>query len=137
MTAGDEKFKHLNKKEKLMLEREKLKLNRMLGGISDMVKLPGALFVVDVKKEHLAISEADKLGIPVFALVDTNADPNQVDFAIPGNDDATTSIELIIREINGAIANGLQQRKKDKDSQAAAAAAQAEATADAEKAEQA
>jgi small subunit ribosomal protein S2 len=128
--SADGTYKHLNKKEKLMLEREKVKLGRMLGGISDMVKLPGAIFIVDIKKEHLAVSEARKLGIPIFALVDTNSDPNEVDFAIPGNDDATTSIEIIIKEVNTAITGGLQQRKKDKEAQATAEAAKAEAAAE-------
>ncbi len=125
--AADGTYGHLNKKERLMLDREKEQLTRMLGGISDMVKLPGALFIVDIKKEHLAISEAHKLGIPIFALVDTNSDPNLVDFPIPGNDDATTSIELIVNEITESITAGLSQRKKDKESQAVADAAQAEA----------
>ena len=114
-----------------MLARERTKLGRMLDGISDMVKLPGAIFIIDIKKEHLAVSEAKKLGIPIFALVDTNSDPNEVDFAIPGNDDATTSIDIIVKEVSSSIAGALQQRKKDKETQATAEAAKAEAEASA------
>jgi len=129
--AGNETYQHLNKREKLMLARERTKLGRMLDGISDMVKLPGAIFIIDIKKEHLAVSEAKKLGIPIFALVDTNSDPNEVDFAIPGNDDATTSIDIIVKEVSSSIAGALQQRKKDKETQATAEAAKAEAEASA------
>ncbi len=113
----------INKKERLMLHRERAKLERMLGGIADMVKLPGALFVVDVKREHLAVAEAHKLGIPIFALVDTNSDPTLADFAIPGNDDASKSIQIIARELTDAMMLGLQERKKDKEEEAAASAA--------------
>jgi small subunit ribosomal protein S2 len=104
----------INKKERLMLDREKIKLMRLLGGIEDMAKIPGAIFLVDVKREHLAVSEAHRLGIPSFGLVDTNSDPNTVDFAIPGNDDASKSIEMIVSELADAIIEGLQERRRDK-----------------------
>lgn len=112
--ATDGTFERINKKERLMLDREKLKLSRMLGGIEDMAKLPGAIFLVDVKREHLAVAEAHRLGIPSMGLVDTNSDPNTVDFAIPGNDDASKSIELIVRELADAIIEGMQERRREK-----------------------
>jgi len=110
----DGTFERLNKKERLMLDREKIKLARVLGGIEEMTKLPGALFVVDIKREHLAISEAQRLGIPVIALVDTNSDPTLVNYPIPGNDDASKSIELIVSELASAISEGTAARKKEK-----------------------
>ena len=97
-----------------MLDREKLKLARVLGGIEEMTKLPGALFVIDIKREHLAISEAKRLGIPVIALVDTNSDPTIVNYPIPGNDDASKSIHLIVSEMAAAISEGTAARKKEK-----------------------
>ncbi len=112
--ATDGTFERLNKKERLMLDREKIKLARVLGGIEEMTKLPGALFVVDIKREHLAISEAQRLGIPVIALVDTNSDPTLVNYPIPGNDDASKSIELIVSELASAISEGTSARKKEK-----------------------
>jgi len=112
--ATDGTFERLNKKERLMLDREKIKLARVLGGIEEMTKLPGALFVVDIKREHLAISEAQRLGIPVIALVDTNSDPTLVNYPIPGNDDASKSIELIVSELASAILEGTAARKKEK-----------------------
>lgn len=112
--ATDGTFERLNKKERLMLDREKIKLARVLGGIEEMTKLPGALFVVDIKREHLAISEAQRLGIPVIALVDTNSDPTLVNYPIPGNDDASKSIELIVSELASAISEGSAARKKEK-----------------------
>jgi small subunit ribosomal protein S2 len=112
--ATDGTVERINKKERLMLAREKEKLARMLGGIEDMSKLPGAIFIVDAKREHLAISEAHRLGIPTFALVDTNSDPTSVDYAIPGNDDASKSIQLIVNELNDAIVEGLQERRREK-----------------------
>jgi small subunit ribosomal protein S2 len=112
--ATDGTFERLNKKERLMLDREKIKLARVLGGIEEMTKLPGALFVVDIKREHLAISEAKRLGIPVIALVDTNSDPTLVNYPIPGNDDASKSIELIVSELASAISEGTAARKKEK-----------------------
>lgn len=115
----DGTFERINKKERLMLDREKAKLTRMLGGIEDMAKLPGAIFIVDVKREHIAVAEAHRLGIPTFALVDTNSDPTIVDFAIPGNDDAAKSIHIITKELTDAMIDGLQERKKDKEEEQA------------------
>jgi small subunit ribosomal protein S2 len=107
--------KGLQKKERLMLAREKAKLERQLGGIVDLSRLPAALFVVDVKREHIAVSEAQKLNIPVFAMVDTNSDPTLVDFPIPANDDAFKSIALITRYIGEVIEEGLMERRKEKE----------------------
>ena len=108
--------KNIAKRERLMLSREKDKLQRVIGGISELNRLPAALFVIDVKKEHLAVKEAKNLGLPIFALVDTNSNPDDVEIAIPGNDDSARSIELIVKEISSAIEKGLNERKKDKDS---------------------
>lgn len=112
--ATDGTFERINKKERLMFDREKAKLQMILGGIEDMTKLPGAIFMVDVKREHIAVSEATRLSIPTIALVDTNSDPTVVDYAIPGNDDASKSIYLIVREIADAIIEGSQERKREK-----------------------
>jgi small subunit ribosomal protein S2 len=112
--ANDGTFERINKKERLMLDREKVKLTRVLGGIEDMTKLPGALFIIDIKREHLAVSEALRLGIPTFGLVDTNSDPTVVDFAIPGNDDASKSIHLIAAELADAILEGTNERRREK-----------------------
>jgi len=106
-TANDQL---LTKKELLVLRREREKLNKNLNGIRNMTKLPSAIWVVDTKKEHLAVAEAKKLGIPVIAILDTNCDPDEVDFKIPGNDDAIRSIGLLTRVITDAIAAGLQAR---------------------------
>ena len=111
----DEAFMNLAKKERLMVQREKEKLERMLGGIADLTRLPAALFVVDVKKEHIAVAEAMKLGIPVFAMVDTNSNPDLAQFPIPANDDAFKSIALITNAIGKAIEDALLERKKDKE----------------------
>ncbi|HCX23023.1 MAG TPA: 30S ribosomal protein S2 [Cytophagales bacterium] len=111
----DESYTNLAKRERLMISREKEKLERVLGGIADLNRLPAALFVIDIKREHIAIAEAQKLNIPVFALVDTNSDPTQVDYPIPGNDDAWKSINLITSYIAKAIEEGLAERKKDKE----------------------
>lgn len=111
----DESFKNLNKKERLMVSRSKDKLEKVLGGIAELTRLPAAIIVVDVKKEHIALKEAKKLNIPVFALVDTNSDPTPVDFPIPANDDAYKSIKIIINAIGQSIEEGLLERKKDKD----------------------
>ena len=108
-------YKNLAKKERLMVTRQKEKMETILGGIADLSRLPAALFVVDIKREHIAIAEAQKLGIPVFALVDTNSNPNAVDFPIPANDDATKSITLITDIIIKAIQEGLEERKREKD----------------------
>ena len=108
-------YKNLSKREKLQIERERAKLEKNLGSISELNRLPSALFVVDIIKEHIAVAEAKKLGIPTFAIVDTNADPNQVDFPIPANDDAAKSIELIVKAMCDAIQEGLDERKLDKE----------------------
>ena len=113
--ANDGTYANINKKEKLMLEREKAKLISVLGGVADMAKLPSALFIVDVKKEHLAVAEAIKLNIPTIAMVDTNSDPSNIDFAIPANVDSSKSINLIVGEILKAIEEGQMDRKKEKD----------------------
>ena len=111
----EESYKNLAKRERLMKTREKEKLERVLGGITDLTRLPAALFIVDIKREHIAVNEAKKLNIPVFALVDTNSDPNKVDFPIPGNDDAYKSVETITKAIGRAIEEGLQERKTEKE----------------------
>jgi small subunit ribosomal protein S2 len=113
----DDTFKNLAKRERLTVEREKEKLERILGGIAELTRLPAALFIIDAKRESIAIKEAKKLNIPVFAMVDTNSDPLTVDFPIPANDDAYKSIAIITQEIGKAIEEGLMERKKDKDDQ--------------------
>jgi len=111
----DGTFTALSKREKLQIMRQRAKLEKNLGSISDMTRLPGALFVVDTKREHIAIAEAKKLNMPIFAMVDTNSDPRPIDFAIPSNDDASKSIEKILSYSIEAIAEGLNERKADKD----------------------
>jgi len=111
----DEAYTNLAKKERLMLTREKAKLEKQLGGIVDLNRLPAALFVIDVKREHIAVAEAQKLNIPVFAMVDTNSDPSVTDFPIPANDDAFKSISLITKHIGSVIEEALNERKKDKE----------------------
>lgn len=110
----DGTFDSLSKKEKLQIDRQRAKLEKNLGSISDMTRLPGALFVVDIKREHIAIKEAQKLNIPIFAMVDTNSDPRQVDYLIPSNDDASKSIEKIMTLVTDAVAEGLAERKSEK-----------------------
>lgn len=105
----------IRKKERLLMSREKAKLEAVFGGIQDMGRLPSALFIVDVKKEHIAVAEARKLGIPTIGIVDTNSDPNSVDFPIPGNDDAAKSIETITRAIVDAIKAGLAERSQQRE----------------------
>ena len=111
----DGTFGTLSKRERLMLSREKAKLDRVLKGIAGLNRLPSALFIVDIKKEHIAVSEAKRLAIPTIAMVDTNSDPNLVDFPIPANDDAAKSIGLIMRVITDSITDGLDNRKKKKE----------------------
>lgn len=111
----DEAYANLQKKERLTLTREKAKLEKQLGGIVDLNRLPAALFVIDVKREHIAVAEAQKLNIPVFAMVDTNSDPSVTDFPIPANDDAFKSISLITKHIGEVIEEALAERKKDKE----------------------
>lgn len=130
--ATDGTFERINKKERLMLDREKAKLQMLLGGIEDMTKLPGAIFIIDVKREHIAVSEATRLGIPTIGLVDTNSDPTVVDYAIPGNDDASKSVFIIVREIADAIMEGSMERKREKsEDEAAAPVAEKEAVSEA------
>jgi len=112
----DESFTNLAKRERLMVNREKEKLHKVLGGIADLTRLPAALFIVDIKREHIAVKEAQKLNIPVFAMVDTNSNPELVDFPIPGNDDAFKSISIIVNAVGSAIEQGLNERLKDKES---------------------
>jgi len=111
----DEAYKSLAKREQLTITRQRQKLEKILGGVADLTRLPAALFVVDAKKEHIAIAEAQRLGIPVFGVVDTNSDPDGVDYVIPGNDDAFKSIALITSIIGAAIEDALVERKKSKD----------------------
>lgn len=111
----DEAYQNLAKRERLMITRERAKLERVLGGIAELNRLPAALFVIDIKREHIAVSEAQKLNIPVFAMVDTNSDPNLADYPIPSNDDAFKSINLITAYISKAMEEGLNERKKDKE----------------------
>jgi small subunit ribosomal protein S2 len=113
----DGTFETLSKKEKLQVDRLRAKLEKNLGSINDMTRLPGALFVVDIKREHIAIKEAQKLKIPIFAMVDTNSDPREVDFVIPANDDATKSIDKIMSLMVDAVQDGLQERRSEKESQ--------------------
>jgi small subunit ribosomal protein S2 len=110
----DGTFMTLSKKERLQVDRLRAKLEKNLGSISDMTRLPAALFVVDIKREHIAIKEAQKLNIPIFAMVDTNSDPRQVDYVIPSNDDASKSIDKILSHVTDAIAVGLTERKAEK-----------------------
>ena len=115
----DGTFMTLSKKERLQVDRLRAKLEKNLGSINDMTRLPGALFVVDIKREHIAIKEAQKLNIPIFAMVDTNSDPRQVDYVIPANDDASKSIDKILTHVTSAISEGLAERKAEKDAAAA------------------
>jgi small subunit ribosomal protein S2 len=143
---NDGTFSNLSKRELLQISRQRAKLEKNLGSIADLTRLPSALFVIDVMKEHIAVKEANRLGIPVFAIVDTNSDPKNVDYIIPANDDAKDSIEVILSAVCCAIAEGLEERKAEKADEKAAAeqkevaadakpkrarkAAQAEATAE-------
>ena len=115
MVKENTAYAALAKREKLMMQREREKLDRVLGGIADLGRLPAALFVIDVKREHIAVKEAHKLGIPVFAICDTNSNPELVQFPIPANDDASKSIQLIVGVIGKAIEDGLSERKVDKE----------------------
>ncbi len=111
----DSSWDNLSKREKLQISRQRAKLEKMLGSIADLSRLPAALFVVDVMKERISVREAQRLGIPVFAMVDTNSNPDDVDFVIPANDDASQSIKLIVGTMCDAIREGLSERKLDKD----------------------
>ncbi len=110
----DGTFDNLSKRERLQITRQRAKLEKTLGSIADLNRLPSALFVVDVMKEHIAVAEANRLGIPVFAMVDTNSNPNDVDFVIPVNDDASKSIEIVLDTVCAAMAEGLEERKAEK-----------------------
>lgn len=110
----DGTFNTLSKKERLQVDRLRTKLEKNLGSIADMTRLPGALFIVDTMREHIAVKEALRLNIPIFAMVDTNCDPNPIDFVIPANDDAGKSINVILTEVTNAIAEGLAERKSEK-----------------------
>jgi small subunit ribosomal protein S2 len=123
----DGTFDNLSKREKLQITRQRAKLEKNLGSIADLNRLPSALFVVDVHKEHIAVAEAVRLGIPVFAMVDTNSDPSSVDFVIPANDDASKSIELVLDTVVAAMTEGLEERKVEKADSNAAEAEAAEA----------
>jgi len=116
----DGTLKTMSKRERLQVSRQRAKLEKNLGSIADMTRLPAAIFIVDIRKEHIAIAEAKKLNIPTYAMVDTNSDPNQVDFPIPCNDDATKSIAKILGVVTDAIKSGLDERKASKDKQQAA-----------------
>jgi small subunit ribosomal protein S2 len=123
----DGTYSNLSKRERLQIGRKRAKLEKNLGSIADLNRLPSALFVVDVMKEQIAVHEANRLGIPVFAMVDTNSDPSNIDFVIPANDDATKSIDIIVSTVCAAIAEGLEERKIEKaDADAAAAVAEEE-----------
>ncbi|HLP71857.1 MAG TPA: 30S ribosomal protein S2 [Bacteroidales bacterium] len=117
--ATDGTFLNLSKRERLQITRQRAKLEKTLGSIVDLTRLPSALFIVDVSKEHIAVREAKRLGIPVFAMVDTNSDPTEIDYPIPANDDASKSISLIIGLLCQAIDEGLSERKLEKDKEPA------------------
>jgi small subunit ribosomal protein S2 len=131
----DGTFEHMSKRERLQVMRQREKMEKNLGSIADLTRLPSALFVVDIVKENIAVAEARKLNIPVFAMVDTNSDPTLVEFPIPANDDATKSIELIVDVMVAAVNEGLEERKQDKD-RAEEAPADAEAEVEEEAAEE-
>lgn len=115
----DGTFKNLAKREKLQITRQRAKLEKMLGSIADMTRLPAAMFIVDVSKEHIAVKEAQKLNIPLFGIVDTNSDPTAIDFPIPANDDASKSISLILDKVTDAVKEGLSERQMEKEKDAA------------------
>ena len=125
---NDGTFSNLSKRELLQISRQRAKLEKNLGSIADLTRLPSALFVVDVMKEHIAVKEAVRLGIPVFGIVDTNSDPKNVDYIIPANDDAKDSVEAILSAVCGAISEGLEERKAEKADEKAAAEQKEEAT---------
>ena len=120
--ATDGTFDNMSKRERLQIARQRAKLEKTLGSIADLTRLPAALFVVDISKEYIAVHESQRLNIPVFAIVDTNSDPNEVDFPIPANDDASKSIALIVDIVCKAIQEGLEERKMEKEKEAASIA---------------
>ena len=111
----DGSFEALSKREKLQITRQRAKLEKNLGSITEMTRLPGAILVVDIKREHIAVAEAQKLNIPIFAMVDTNSDPRAIDFVIPSNDDASKSIDKVLSYLTDAVAEGLAERKSSKE----------------------
>ena len=113
----DGRYETLSKKERLQVDRMRAKLEKNLGSITDMTRMPAALFIVDTVREHIAVKEALKLGIPIFAMVDTNANPRDIDYVIPSNDDASKSIDIIIKEVTDAIKTGLEDRKSEKNAE--------------------
>ena len=117
---ADGTYSNLSKRELLQISRQRAKLEKTLGSISDLTRLPSALFVVDVMKEHIAVAEANRLGIPVFGIVDTNSNPDPIDFVIPANDDASSSVEAILNVICAAVNEGLEERKAEKAEEAPA-----------------
>ena len=121
---NDGTFSNISKRERLQITRQREKLEKNLGSIADLTRLPSALFVVDVMRENIAVREAQRLGIPVFGIVDTNSNPNEIDFVIPANDDATKAIELILDAVCGAIREGLEERKVERADEEAAKAQQ-------------
>ena len=125
----DGTFETLSKKERLQVNRQRSKLEKNLGSITDMTRLPGAIFIVDTTREHIAVKEAQKLKIPIFAMVDTNSDPRDVDFVIPSNDDASKSIDKILDLVTSAVAEGLSERKSEKEATEASDASKMEAAA--------
>ena len=129
---NDGTYDKLSKRENLQIRRKRAKLEKNLGSIADLTRLPSALFIVDVMKEHIAVSEANRLGVPVFAIVDTNSDPRDIDYVIPANDDATKSIEVILDAVCGAISEGLEERKAEKVDMEAAGEAKSAKKAEAE-----
>ena len=123
----DGSFEALSKREKLQINRQRAKLEKNLGSITDMTRLPGAILVVDIKREHIAVAEAQKLNIPIFAMVDTNSDPRPIDFVVPSNDDASKSIDKVLTYLTDAISEGLTDRKNSKEKEVAAKEAAAKA----------
>jgi len=115
----DGTFNHLSKRERLQISRQRAKLEKNLGSIADLTRLPAALFVIDVMKEYIAVKEANRLGIPVFAMVDTNSSPAGIDFVIPANDDASNSISIILEKVTASIKEGLSERKVEKEKEVA------------------
>lgn len=116
----DGSFEALSKREKLQINRQRAKLEKNLGSITDMTRLPAAILVVDIKREHIAVAEAQKLNIPIFAMVDTNSDPRAIDYVVPSNDDASKSIDKVLSYLTNAIAEGLSDRKSNKEKEAKA-----------------
>ncbi len=135
--ATDGTFTALSKREKLQITRQRAKLEKNLGSISDLTRLPAALFIVDIAKEYIAVREAKRLNIPVFAMVDTNSDPTDVEFPIPSNDDASKSISLIVGEICQAIEEGLSERKMEREKEASSKEKESNKKDEAEKAKKA